>query len=198
VAGAVHESSGLRTAFHAHCAGFVETSDETARVVDLTCPEPVGPVLDSGHYPYDYGQNAPYAAVPGLEQFGERVWHVDFKDCEPEVALRARREGWDYFRAIREGVFCELGEGRVGFSAVVDWPRARLCRLDRRRAGRAAGPRVAARERRRRPRVPGEARPLTQAVRRAARLARADDDTGADEHRLSPASGVPLPRIPRT
>jgi inosose dehydratase len=41
------------------------------------------------------------------------------------VAGRARAEGWDYNRAIQEGVFCELGQGCVDFPGVVAWLRER-------------------------------------------------------------------------
>jgi inosose dehydratase len=41
------------------------------------------------------------------------------KDCEPEIAKRARAEHWDYFTALRNGVFCELGKGCVDFPALL-------------------------------------------------------------------------------
>jgi inosose dehydratase len=44
---------------------------------------------------------------------------VHFKDCQPQVAQQARAEGWDYFTALRQGVFCELGKGSVPFASVV-------------------------------------------------------------------------------
>jgi inosose dehydratase len=125
VARAVHDATGLRSAFHSHCAGFVETPDETARLLDLTDPDLVGLVLDTGHYTYGGGVNDPAAARAGLERFWDRVWHVHFKDCQPAVADRARAEGWDYNRAIHEGVFCELGRGCIDFPAVVDLLRER-------------------------------------------------------------------------
>jgi inosose dehydratase len=125
VARAVHAAIGLRTAFHSHCAGFVETPDETARLLELTDPDLVGLVLDTGHYTYGSGSNDPGAARAGLERFWDRVWHVHFKDCQPTVADRARAEGWDYNRAIQEGVFCELGEGGVDFPGVVALLRER-------------------------------------------------------------------------
>ena len=48
------------------------------------------------------------------------MWHVHFKDCEPEVAAEARRTKSDYFTAVRSGVFCELGRGIVDFPGLVD------------------------------------------------------------------------------
>jgi inosose dehydratase len=32
-----------------------------------------------------------------------------------------RKEQWDYFAALRHGVFCELGKGGVDFPAVLRW-----------------------------------------------------------------------------
>jgi inosose dehydratase len=125
VARAVHRATGLQTAFHAHCAGFVETPDETARLLELTDPELVGLVLDTGHYTYGSGGNDSGAALAGLGRFWDRVRHVHFKDLDPAVADRARAEGWDYDRAIGAGVFCELGRGCVDFPSIVGLLRER-------------------------------------------------------------------------
>jgi inosose dehydratase len=121
VARAVLDATGLRTVFHHHCAGYVETPDEISRFLELTDPQLVGLVFDTGHYCYGAG-NA--MVVEGLERFRERVWYVHFKDCQPEVASRARAQGWDYFRALQQGVFCELGKGCVDFPGVLRWLKA--------------------------------------------------------------------------
>jgi inosose dehydratase len=121
VARVVRDATGLPVGFHHHCAGYVETPDEIARLLDLTDPALLGLVFDTGHYLYGTGQNDGEAVLAGLERFGDRVRHVHFKDCAPAVAGRARAEGWDYFAAVRHGVFCELGQGAVPFAAVRDW-----------------------------------------------------------------------------
>jgi len=110
--------TGLRTVFHHHCAGYVETPDEIARFLDLTDGERVGLVFDTGHYAYGSGGAD---TLEALERFRERIWYVHLKDCQPEVARRARAERWDYFEALRHGVFCELGKGMVDFGAVLGW-----------------------------------------------------------------------------
>ncbi len=120
IARAVREAAGLETVFHHHCAGFVETPAEIQRFLELTDPALVGLVLDTGHYVYGSGSNETRAAE-ALERFQGRVRYVHFKDCHPEVAQRARGEGWDYFRAVAQGVFCELGQGCVDFPEVVAW-----------------------------------------------------------------------------
>lgn len=110
----VFEETGLRTVFHHHCAGYIETPDEIATLLSLTDPNHLGLVFDTGHY--CYGANSS-GVVAALDRFGDRVWYIHLKDCQPEVARRARAEQWDYFTALRHGVFCELGKGCVDFPA---------------------------------------------------------------------------------
>lgn len=125
IARAVRDETGLRTAFHHHCAGYVETPEEIDRFLERTDPSLIGLVLDTGHYAYGAGPGGCDDVVEAFDRFGDRIWHVHFKDCDPQVAERAREEGWGYFEAVREGVFCELGQGGVDFPAVVEWLRQR-------------------------------------------------------------------------
>jgi len=120
VARTVLAETGLRTVFHHHSAGYVETPDEIAKFLDATDPEAIGLVFDTGHYCYGSGGAD---VLEGLERFRERIGYIHFKDCQPEVAKRARAEQWDYFQALRHGVFCELGKGSVDFPAVLRWMR---------------------------------------------------------------------------
>jgi inosose dehydratase len=113
IARAVRDATGLRTVFHHHCAGYVETPDEIDALMRRTDPRLLGLCLDTGHLAYGGGD-----PVAALARYGERVWHVHFKDCDPRVGGEAGRQGWDYFEAVRRGVFCELGRGSVDFPAV--------------------------------------------------------------------------------
>ncbi len=121
IARAVRDATGLKAAFHHHCAGYVETPEEIARFLNMTDPDLLGLVFDTGHYLYGTGSNDGPRVEDGLNRFGERIWHVHFKDCQPQVAGKARTDGWDYFTALRHGVFCELGKGSVPFAAVANW-----------------------------------------------------------------------------
>jgi inosose dehydratase len=121
IARAVQNETGLPTAFHHHCAGYVETPDEIAHLLDMTRADLLGLVFDTGHYLYGSGSTESQTVLEGLQRFGDRIWHVHFKDCQPQIAQQARREGWDYFTAIQHGVFCELGRGSVPFPRVQEW-----------------------------------------------------------------------------
>lgn len=120
VARAVRDDTGLRTVFHHHCAGYVETSAEIDRLMEATDPTLLGLCFDTGHLTYGGGD-----PLSVLKRYADRIWHVHFKDCQPQIAAQARAEGWDYFEAVRRGVFCELGKGTVDFQAVADELRHR-------------------------------------------------------------------------
>lgn len=113
VARAVQQETGLRTVFHHHCGGYIETPAEIDRLLSLTDTSLLGLCLDTGHYRFGGGD-----PLTLLRKQSARIWHVHFKDCHPEAAARARVEGWDYFTAVRNGIFCELGKGEVDFPAI--------------------------------------------------------------------------------
>ena len=120
VATEVRDATGLRTVFHHHCAGYVETRQEIDAFLSRTDPALLGLCLDTGHLMFAGGD--PLAT---LATYGDRIWHLHFKDCDPKLAARARAEGWDYRTSVRRGIFCELGHGMVPFSEVLDALNAR-------------------------------------------------------------------------
>ena len=125
MARAVKAGAGLPTVFHHHCAGYVETPDEIAQLLTRTDPDLLGLVFDTGHYTYGSGRYDAASAREGFERFADRIWYVHCKDCSGTAAGRAQLEQWDYFAAVRHGVFCELGQGVVDFRAVLGGLRAR-------------------------------------------------------------------------
>ncbi|MBS1825642.1 MAG: TIM barrel protein [Acidobacteria bacterium] len=115
---AVFAETGLRTVFHHHCAGYVETPDEIAKLLELTDPAALNLVFDTGHFAYGAGH---FQIIEALERFKDRILYIHLKDCQPDVARQARENNWDYFEALRHGVFSELGKGGVDFPAVLRW-----------------------------------------------------------------------------
>jgi inosose dehydratase len=80
----------------------------------MTDPEVLGLCFDTGHYSFGGGN-----AVEGVRRHADRIWHVHFKDHDPKVAAKSRREGWNAVKTIEQGVFCELGNGDVDFKAIL-------------------------------------------------------------------------------
>ena len=114
VAREVKTRTGLSTVFHHHCAGFIETPQEIDNLLALTDPKLVGLVLDMGHYMFAGGD-----PLEALKKHHGRIWHIHFKDCQPDIAAKSRKEKWDYFKSVGSGVFCELGKGSVDFPSII-------------------------------------------------------------------------------
>jgi inosose dehydratase len=120
----VREETGLPSLFHHHCAGYVETPAEIDRFLENTDSKLVNLVFDTGHYVFGAGADGLGAdgnLRPVLDRYGERILYVHFKDCDPGVAGKARKEGWQYLKSLGQGVFCELGNGQVDFKGVISW-----------------------------------------------------------------------------
>lgn len=115
VARRVYDEYGLKVVFHHHCAGYVETPEETRQLLNRTDANLVGLCLDTGHWHYAGGD-----ACNAVTEFGERVRYLHLKDCDPGIKDMARDEGMDYFAAVAAGVFCELGQGEVDFPCVIN------------------------------------------------------------------------------
>jgi inosose dehydratase len=115
VAQAVKDNYGMRTVFHHHCAGYVETPEEVAMLMKLTNPDLIGLCLDMGHFAFGGGD-----PVEALKLYYNRIWHVHFKDFDPVVGKAAASNSYDYFKSVEEGVFCELGKGNVDFKTIVE------------------------------------------------------------------------------
>jgi inosose dehydratase len=114
IARRVKDETGLRTVFHHHCAGYVETPEEIDTLLQLTDPDLLGLVLDMGHYMFGGGD--PLAA---LKKYAGRIRHIHFKDYDPKAGAKSKELGWDYFQSVKGGVFCELGKGAVDFKSIV-------------------------------------------------------------------------------
>ncbi len=114
VAQAVKDETSLRTVIHHHVGTWIETPNETKILMDLTNPSLLGLCFDTGHWTFAGGN-----AVEGIKQYASRIWHVHFKDCQPQVVADSRTHEWDGPTSVGKGVFCELGKGAVDFPGVL-------------------------------------------------------------------------------
>ena len=150
IAAAVRDETGLRTVFHHHCAGYVETPDEIDALMQRTDPSLVGLCLDSGHATYGGG-----SPLELLSRHRARTWHVHFKDCEPQIAERAPAGAVGLPDGASSRALLRAGARQRRFSRVAPRPAGcGLRRLDRRRAGCAAGDGLAGGERDAQPAIP--------------------------------------------
>jgi inosose dehydratase len=104
----------LQTVIHLEAGSLLATPEEQDRLCSLTAPDLVGICLDTGHYAYSLGH--PREAV---RQYGKRIRYVHLKDVDPTIRERVRREGLDFYTAVRSGIFTPLGQGCAEISGVV-------------------------------------------------------------------------------
>jgi len=105
---------GLSAVFHHHAGTFVETPNEVARLCDSIDADLLGLCLDTGHYFFGGGD-----PVEAVRLYGARIRHLHLKDVQLPILESARRDGIGFLEAVRQGVFCELGEGAVDLNTVI-------------------------------------------------------------------------------
>jgi inosose dehydratase len=112
--GALLSPTGIRVVFHNHVGTYVETEDETCRLLDTTDAALVSWCLDCGHLTYGGGDT-----LRMLTKYGDRVGYVHIKDVDGQILRRSREEGWSFHEALKHFIFPRLGEGMVNIPAVI-------------------------------------------------------------------------------
>jgi inosose dehydratase len=104
---------GLQVAVHPHVGTHLETGVEIRRMLDATAGGPIKLCVDTGHTLL--GGSDPIALI---EQEGDRLVHVHAKDVHGPLMAEVREGRQDYFEAIGNGLYCDLGLGLVDWQAV--------------------------------------------------------------------------------
>jgi len=112
--GALLSPAGIRLVFHNHVGTYVETEDETCRLLDTTDAALVSWCLDCGHLTYGGGDT-----LRMLTKYGDRVGYVHIKDVDGQILRRSCQEGWSFHEALKHFIFPQLGEGMVNIPAVI-------------------------------------------------------------------------------
>lgn len=114
IARRVQDECGLRVSFQNQCGTHVETEAEVALLMERLDAEHVGLCLNTGHWHYAGGD-----AVDALKTYRERVWHLQFSDCDPTIHQFALERHLNLYEATQAGVFSDLGQGMVDFPRVI-------------------------------------------------------------------------------
>lgn len=111
--GRVAAGRGFKLCFHHHMGTVVQTAEETDRMMSCTDPRYVFLCYDTGHF--TFAGEDPLAM---LKKYVYRVGHVHLKDMRLPVVEEARRNGWSFLQAVRNGAFTVPGDGDVDFDPV--------------------------------------------------------------------------------
>jgi inosose dehydratase len=114
-AGAIAKEYGLKLTYHHHGGTVVERPEEIDRLMELTDPELVYLLYDTGHA--FYGGADPLGL---LKKHYDRIAYIHLKDVRLHVLEEARREKADFITCIRKGVFTVPGDGVIDFKPIIE------------------------------------------------------------------------------
>lgn len=106
---------GVKVVFHNHVGTYVETQDETARLLEETDPQLIGWCFDCGHLAYGGGDN-----LEMLARYGNRIGYVHIKDLDKSILEQAKTHGWSFAQALKSYIFAPLGEGAARIPDVIE------------------------------------------------------------------------------
>ena len=113
--GALAKKKGMQLVYHHHMGTGVQTTEEIDRLMEMTDPELVGLLYDTGHLVFS-GED--HLAI--LHKYLKRIKHVHLKNVRFEVMEKAKKEKWSFLQAVRNGVFTVPGDGGLDFVPVFD------------------------------------------------------------------------------
>ncbi|MCO5220113.1 MAG: sugar phosphate isomerase/epimerase [Thermomicrobiales bacterium] len=116
--GQLGKEYGIDISVHPHVGGHIESGREIERVLEAIEGTPITVCIDTGHI-----RLGGTDSIPLIRRVGSRVTHIHAKDIEPNLMARLQRGDIDYETAVRQGLYCDLGDGIVdwdGFAAALD------------------------------------------------------------------------------
>ncbi|OKP83549.1 myo-inosose-2 dehydratase [Paenibacillus helianthi] len=99
--------------YHHHMGTGVQSAAEITRLMELTEPNEVSLLFDTGHLAFA-GENP----LEVLRVHIPRIKHVHLKDIRPEVVDRVKREQLSFLQAVKAGAFTVPGDGCIAFAEI--------------------------------------------------------------------------------
>ena len=100
---------------HHHMGTGVQTEEEIDRLMELTDPNLVYLLYDTGHLAFS-GEDS----LRVLRKYAKRVKHVHLKSVRNDVVAKAKAGGYSFLDAVRAGAFTVPGDGDFDFQPVFD------------------------------------------------------------------------------
>ena len=107
------EDYGLTVGIHAHAAGFMDFEPELERLLEEVDEKILKICFDTGHHSY-----AGFDPVAFMQRHIGRISYMHFKDISPDVKADVIAKRTGFYEACGQGIFCNLGDGDVDFTAV--------------------------------------------------------------------------------
>ena len=113
--GELAKEKGMYFTVHHHMGTGVQTAEEIDKLMELTDPNLVYLLFDTGHLSFS-GEDV----VGVLKKYVNRIKHVHLKDIRKNVIEDAKEKGYSFLDAVRAGSFTVPGDGDFDFTPVFD------------------------------------------------------------------------------
>jgi len=111
----IAEEYGLRTQYHPHADGHVDTHESVERFLEVTDGRFVNLCLDTGHISYCGGDN-----LKLILDHPDRIGYVHLKQVDPRILAEVQDDGVGFGEAVKRGVMCEPPHGIPELPPVLD------------------------------------------------------------------------------
>ncbi|MBT2290385.1 myo-inosose-2 dehydratase [Paenibacillus albidus] len=111
--GRLAAEKGMSIVYHHHMGTGIQTAAEITRLMEMTAPEEVSLLFDTGHLAFS-GED--YLEV--LRSHLPRIKHVHLKDIRPEIVDLVKQEKLSFLQAVKAGAFTVPGDGCLLFGDV--------------------------------------------------------------------------------
>ena len=113
--GELAREKDMYVAFHHHMSTGVQTLEEINRLMEMTDPNLVFLLYDTGHLVIT---DVDCKVV--LEKYIDRIKHIHLKDIRKDEFDTAKRDGYSFLDCVDEGVFTVPGDGMIDFKPLFD------------------------------------------------------------------------------
>ncbi|KAA6461569.1 MULTISPECIES: myo-inosose-2 dehydratase [Bacillus cereus group] len=111
--GKLAQEKGLHIVYHHHMGTGVQTTAEIEKLMDITDPNLVSLLFDTGHLVFS-GEELLYI----LKKYLPRIKHVHLKDIRKEVVDAVKENELSFLQAVKNGAFTVPGDGVIVFDEV--------------------------------------------------------------------------------
>jgi inosose dehydratase len=112
--GMLAQEKGMRIVYHHHMGTGVQTFEETEKLMEMTDPNLVSLLVDTGHIALAGGE-----PLELIKRFPDRIKHVHFKDVRKNVMKLAIEKDMSFLEAVKLGIFTVPGDGMIDFVPII-------------------------------------------------------------------------------
>ncbi|MET1995664.1 myo-inosose-2 dehydratase [Enterococcus faecium] len=114
--GDIAHKYNLKLVFHHHLGTGVQTLSEVDRLMEMTDPDKVDLLYDTGHIYVSDGET-----MSLLEKHFDRIAHVHFKDVRKAKMEECIADHKSFLQSFLHGMFTVPGDGDINFKPIFDY-----------------------------------------------------------------------------